>query len=64
MTSPPHHPDAPQAPARLTPAQRDGRACVSCGGTDSLKEAGRVVDRGLGFAVKTCRSCRRNGGRG
>lgn len=63
MTSPPHHSDALSAPARLTPAQRDGRACASCGGAESLKEAGRVVVGGLGFAVKTCRSCRR-GARG
>lgn len=63
MSSPAYHPDASPPGARLTQLQRDGRACVYCGGTDHLQEAGRVVDGGLGYAVRACRSCRRAGDR-
>ncbi|MFB7674406.1 hypothetical protein ACFC26_23635 [Kitasatospora purpeofusca] len=48
---------APQARARLTQAQLDGRACVCCQAIAGLKEAGHVVHGGLGYAVKVCRSC-------
>ncbi|MFJ8429873.1 hypothetical protein ACIQ9P_01085 [Kitasatospora sp. NPDC094019] len=53
MTGLPHQPGV-----RLTQAQREGRACVFCEGSSGLKEAGHVIDRGLGYAVKVCRSCR------
>ncbi|KJY32590.1 hypothetical protein [Streptomyces sp. NRRL S-495] len=48
---------APHARSRLTQDQRDGRACVHCRAITGLKEAGHVVDGGLSYAVKVCRSC-------
>lgn len=49
---------ARQAGARLTQDQRDGRACVNCRSLNGLREAGHVVDGGLRYAVRVCRSCR------
>ncbi|MGW1179517.1 hypothetical protein ACWD4P_38080 [Kitasatospora sp. NPDC002543] len=48
---------APRTGVRLTPAQRSGTACVSCGGAGPLTDAGHVTDDGLAYAVGVCSAC-------
>ncbi|MFB7907632.1 hypothetical protein ACFC1T_14465 [Kitasatospora sp. NPDC056076] len=48
---------APRTSARLTCAQRNGTACVACGGTTGLRNAGHVEDDGLVWAVVVCSAC-------
>ncbi|MFG3228097.1 hypothetical protein ACGF07_25395 [Kitasatospora sp. NPDC048194] len=50
---------APRPAARLTCAQRNGRACVACGRTTGLQDAGHVEDEGLVYAVVVCSACPR-----
>ncbi|MFD0405036.1 hypothetical protein [Kitasatospora sp. NPDC127116] len=50
---------APRSGARLTPAQRSGTACVACGSTGRLTNAGHVEDDGLAYAVGVCSACPR-----
>ncbi|WP_224280646.1 hypothetical protein [Streptomyces sp. LS1784] len=48
---------APRFDALLTPAQRSGTACVTCGGPGPLSDAGHVNDDGLVYAVGVCSAC-------
>jgi hypothetical protein len=50
---------APRPEARLTPAQRSRTACVACGATGPLTDAGHVEDDGLVWAVGVCATCPR-----
>lgn len=50
---------APRCGSRLSTAQRNGSACVACGGTEGLRDGGHVEDEGLVYAVKVCSTCPR-----